>query len=338
MPEDAPHYEYKFEDNSILLRLLERGVLAPIVAAIPRGITPNQITIAGQLAAGAGFALVLAVQPMTAAALILLSAAILFSTLADCVDGLFARHSKQTSRLGELLDHWLDALSVPLIVLSFGLALAAAPSCCFAAVVAISFLHFATFLHGFRLGHVTLGKIGMIEGAGIGAMLCMTAVFFGIEPLSRPLLAGLSFNSMLLLVMVAGSCSSLLSMRGLLRHGKDFTNLALLLAALVLWYAFGRVSAALAGVCVIAVGSYLEGHVIRARLLRVPVFLKDSGLLVLALGGAAASLTLNLDARAQSLAMGLVIGYVLLRESRAFLQTVSALRAPPRAALPGARA
>lgn len=326
MAADA-HYEYKFEDNSILQRLLEPVLFVPLVRKLPRGITPNQITIAGQLAVAAAFAVVLTVRPMNAVAYIFVAAAILFYTLADCIDGLFARHTQQTSRLGELLDHWLDAISVPLVVLCLGLGLSAAPWCVFTGVLAISFLHFAIFLHGFRLGHVILGAVGMIESATIGAVVCLIAVVFGPDPLTRPLVAGLSIASILLLSVVAGAFSSLFSMRGLVRHLADFANLGALLAALALWFVFGRVSPALAGFCVIAVGSYLEGHVIRARLLRAPLMRTDPLLLVLVLGGAAASLALNLDAGTQTLLLGLGCGYALLRGGIAFAQTVNALLA-----------
>lgn len=325
---DAAHYNYKFEDHSILLRLLEPVLFVPLVPAIPRGITPNQITISGQLAAAAAFAVVLAVRPMTAAAFVFLAAAILYYALADCVDGHFARHTRQTSRLGELLDHWLDALSVPLVILGLGLALPATPWCTFAGVLTVSFLHFATFLHGFRLGHVVLGRIGMLEGTCIGAVVCLTAAVIGSEPFTRPQLAGLSLASILLLAVVAGSCTALASMRGLVRHLADFANLASLFAALALWFAFGRVSPALAGVCAIAVGSCLEGNVIRARLLRIPLVRTDPLLLLLLLGGAAASLALDLGSDAQALLLGFTGSYALLRGGIAFARTVHALRAP----------
>jgi phosphatidylglycerophosphate synthase len=333
MAADA-HYEYKFQDNSILQRLLEPVLFVPLVRKLPRGITPNQITITGQLAIAAAFAVVLTVRPMTAAAYVFVATAIVFYTLADCVDGLFARHTQQTSRLGELLDHWLDALSIPLVVLCLGLALQAAPWCTFTGVLAISFLHFAIFLHGYRFGHVILGAVGMIESACIGAVVCLIAVLFGPEPLTRLLVAGLSVSSILLLSVVAGACSSLFSMRGLLRHLADFANLAALLAALALWFSFGRVPLALAGFCVIAVGSYLEGHVIRSRLLRTPLMRTDALLLLLVLGGAAASLALDLDAGAQTLLLGFACGYALLRGGIAFTQTITALRASAPAARP----
>lgn len=325
---DEAHYEYRFTDHSILLRLLERVLFAPIVRALPRGITPNQITIAGQLAAAAAFAVAVLGRPLGAAGYVALAGLAAFYTLADCIDGLFARHTKQTSRLGELLDHWLDALSVPLIVLAFGLAFPADPRLVVAATLVTSFLHFATFLHGFRLGFVHLGAIGMMEGTCVAALVCVYAAFAGTGLLARPVFAGFSSASLLLAALVAGSCTALWSMRGLARHLRDFAFITALFAAVAAWFFYGRLSPALAGALVIALGSRLEGQVIRARLLREPLVLWDPLLLVLVLGGATAALALPLDAVNQAGFAGLALAYALWREARAFAQTVAALLAP----------
>ena len=325
---DEAHYEYRFTDHSILLRLLERGLFAPVVRAIPRGITPNQITITGQLAALAAFAVAVLARPLGAASFVLLAGLAALYTLADCIDGLFARHTQQTSRLGELLDHWLDAISVPLIVLAFGLALPADPRLVFAATLVTSFVHFATFLHGYRLGFVHLGAIGLLEGTCVAGFVCVFAAAGGADLLARPVFAGLSSASLLLAALVAGGSTALWSMRGLARHLRDFLFLGTLFAAVAAWFAFGRLSPALAGVLVIALGSRLEGQVIRARLLREPVTLNDPLLLVLVVGSAAASLILRLDGVAQLLLAVLALLYALWREARSFTQTVAALLAP----------
>jgi phosphatidylglycerophosphate synthase len=45
------------------------------------------------------------------------------SMLGDCMDGLHARRTNQCSKLGELLDHWLDAMVVPLATIGMSAAL-----------------------------------------------------------------------------------------------------------------------------------------------------------------------------------------------------------------------
>jgi phosphatidylglycerophosphate synthase len=296
---------------------------------LPRRLTPNQITVAGQLAALTGFLVVATGQPVGAAALLVLAATIVFYTLADCVDGLFARHTRQTSRLGELLDHWLDAVSVPLGVLSFGLALPAAPGPVLAGVVTVSFLHFATFLHGFRLGWVHLGKIGVIEGNLLGAAICVTVAVTGPGLLARTVVGEWNGGSLLLLAMVLGASTALWSMRGLWRHRGEFVTLGALFAALAAWFAWGRLGLVPAALAVIGVGSYLEGKVIRARLLRLPLVLHDHILLALVLLAVGASLAFDLPAAQQTLLAALVATYAFARGGTAFARTVAALRGPP---------
>ncbi len=324
-----PHYDYKCEDHSILLRALEPVLFVPLVRILPRSITPNQITVAGQLAALTGFFLAVSGRPLGAAGLLVLAAALVFYTLADCVDGLFARHTKQTSRLGELLDHWLDAVSVPLGVLSLGLALPAAPGPVLAGVVTVSFLHFATFLHGFRLGWVHLGKIGVIEGNLLGAAICATVAFAGPGPLARPAAGELNGASLLLLAVVLGSSTALWSMRGLWRHRGEFVTLGALFAALAGWFAWGRLGVVPAALAVIGAGSCLEGNVIRARLLRLPLVLHDHVLMALVLLAVGASLAFDLPAAHQTLLAALVAAYAFARGGTAFVRTVIALRGPP---------
>lgn len=328
------HYEYRWEDRSVLLRWLQPGLFEPLVRVLPRALTPNQITVAGQLAAGGGLALALFGRPAGPGTLVLLSAALLFYALADCVDGLFARHTRQTSRLGEFLDHWLDALSVPAVVLCYGLVLPADPRLVFTATLASAFLHFATFLHGYRRGFVHLGEIGIIEATFIGAVICLVSAVIGTGWLAAPLLGGLSAASLLVLATLAGAFAALWSMRGLMHHLRDFTAVASLLAVVGLWYGLGRLSPALAAGLAIAVTARFEGLVIRARLVRQPLVLRDPGLAVLLAGGCAAALALDLPARGQTALAGLALAYAAVRSGRAFSRTVAELSGQPKVATP----
>ena len=62
------------------------------------------------------------VAPLTRVPLLLAAGAMMFASMVlDCWDGMQARRTGRTSKLGELLDHWLDAIHVPLV--SAGMAL-----------------------------------------------------------------------------------------------------------------------------------------------------------------------------------------------------------------------
>lgn len=327
MKETRP-YEYSFEDRSILLRLAQKPLFEPLVRALPRRLTPNQITVAGQLAAGAGFLLAALGRPLPPAGCVLLAGLVLFYIVADCIDGLFARHTQRTSRLGEMLDHWLDAASVPLVILSLVLVLPASPWLVMTTAVITTSLHFATFLHGFRVGFVHLGAIGVIEGSCVGALLCVAMAFVGDGWLAHEVAGGWSVASLLVVALVAGSVATLGCMRGLVRHLRDFVPLGVLLAVVVAWYAWGRLSPAIGGTLAIAVGARLEGEVIRARLTREPLVLFDAGLLALIGLAAGVSLGRDLDASAQALAAAVPIAYAVWRGARSFWWTAGVLRAP----------
>jgi phosphatidylglycerophosphate synthase len=322
------HYDYRFQDHSLILRLTEKRVFTPLVRLLPRRLTPNQITIAGQLAALTGFLVVVLRPSPSAISYLALAGTILFYTVADCIDGLHARATKQTSRLGELLDHWLDAISVPLVVLALGLAWAAPAWLVVASVAASGFLHFATFVHGFRAGFVHLGAIGMLEGTCIGAAAGVVSALAGPELFSRALIGEFSLAALLLASLLAGALFSLYAMRSLVRHARDFLLVGTLLGTLGLWFAFGKLPAVSAGLLVIAISSRLEGVVLRARLVRAPFVLRDPLLVTFVVAGTAASLVFDLSAGLQILLGAAATAYGFARGAADFLRTVAELRAP----------
>jgi phosphatidylglycerophosphate synthase len=327
MKRDA-HYEYRFEDHSLVLKVVEARMLVPLVRTLPRGLTPNQITVAGQIAAFAGFGIAVTVRPMTAIPFVLFAAAVLFSVFADAIDGLFARHSKQTSRLGEFLDHWLDALSVPLMVFAFALVLQAPPQLALLSAITTGLLHYTTLLHGFRIGYVHLGAIGMLEGTIVGAGACLAAAVFGVGLFTEPMVAGLSVGMVLLTGLVTGGCLAFLPMRGVFAWPRDFAVIVLVLATVWVWFIWGRLPLALAGLLAVGATAAVEGRVLRSRLLRVPLKLNDPVFMVLVCAGAVLAFALDLSAARQALIAELAAGYILGRNAIDFVRTVRALRAP----------
>ncbi len=321
-----PHYEYRFEDRSLLLRLLQGPVLDPLVRRLPRTLTPNQLTLLGQFSAWAGFAAVLLLPAGHPAALLTFAAGNLLFMLCDCLDGMFARHTGRTSRTGEMLDHWLDAVSVPLLPLGFGLALQQPPWLVLAATAVVSFLHFATFLHGYRAGFVHLGALGIIEGIVVAAAACVGTVVFGPNWLTAPLVGPLSIAGLLMAALTLGSLAALGGMRGLLRHPGDFAGLGLLFVAILAWRSFGALPPAWAGLLLIAVGACHEGKIIAARLLRRPLRRWDAAAAGAVVGAAAGALLFDPAPERQISAAAVVLAVVLLRGGNDFFRTLAALR------------
>ncbi len=319
-------YEYHFEDHSILLRWGERPVLQPLVRALPLSITPNHVTIAGHLCGALGFILTASARSVTPAVLVTVGLAVLLYTLADCIDGLFARHTRRTSPLGELLDHWLDAVTVPLVVLTLGLTLPVAGWLVFAGTVVTAFVHYATFVHGYRVGWVHLGPIGIIEGTCVGAAACVVTAVFGPELLGKVVLFGYSAAELLMIGLVLGGASALLSMRGLRHWLRDFGRTTAMLLAVTIWFTFGQLPTAVAAFLALMISAGSEGRVIRARLLRVPLQAADPILGLLVLAGAVLSLVMKPPAREQAVLALLASGYAFVRGSIAFAKSTGQLR------------
>ena len=324
---EAPHYEYRWEDHSLLTRHLHAPLFVPLVRVLPRRITPNMVTVFGHAAVWITFVVALSRQQPGAWIFASLGVAYLTYALADCIDGMFARHTGRTSRLGELLDHGFDAISLPLVSLGVGIATRLPAWLVLASTAAVAFMVFATFVHGYRVGYVVLGGIGSLEGIVVAGFTCLAISVFGIEAFTTPVLLGLSLAGWLAIAIVGGSFVALVSMPRLVRYPSDFIVLGLLCAAVIAWYRYGQLAVAMAGLLFVAVCAYEVCVLTCSRLLHAPLRLWDIGLFTLLLGGAALSLALKWNADVQAVAAGLVPAYVLARGGRTFARAVRALRA-----------
>ena len=117
----APGERNFFSDNASskgFEPLLVKTLCEPLLPHIPRSVHPNTISLLTHAVAWttALLAVSSAHLPPLQRALTLIGAGIgMFMTMiGDCLDGLHARHTNQCSKLGEMMDHWLDALVVPL--------------------------------------------------------------------------------------------------------------------------------------------------------------------------------------------------------------------------------
>lgn len=108
---------YKVIDRSILLPYYKRFLVEPSLPFIPASIHPNSITHSGHLLCFLAVAVLYWARP-THGVVFLLSMALLQVYLwCDNADGAHARRTKQSSVLGEFLDHGLDLLNTTYIAL-----------------------------------------------------------------------------------------------------------------------------------------------------------------------------------------------------------------------------
>ncbi|MBI2373363.1 MAG: CDP-alcohol phosphatidyltransferase family protein [Deltaproteobacteria bacterium] len=108
-----------------------RNLCEPLLDIIPSRVHPNALTLLNQVLCWAVFAAAV-ISPKLgplprALALAFAGAGTFGSMLLDCLDGMHARRTHRTTKLGELLDHWLDAIHVPLVTAGLCFALELAP-------------------------------------------------------------------------------------------------------------------------------------------------------------------------------------------------------------------
>ena len=106
---------------------LIKNICTPLLRLIPKSVHPNYISLAAHFICWTAATLAYISTDLTGAPrmLVLMGAgATLFSAmLGDCLDGMQARRTKRCSKLGEMMDHWLDAVHVPLVTVGLSFAL-----------------------------------------------------------------------------------------------------------------------------------------------------------------------------------------------------------------------
>jgi phosphatidylglycerophosphate synthase len=123
----APERNFFAQGGSKFEPLLIKMLCEPLLPYIPARVHPNTISLMTHAVVWITALLALASPHLERLprALALLGAGVgmFISMLGDCIDGLHARRTHQTTKLGEMMDHWLDALVVPLATVGMTAAL-----------------------------------------------------------------------------------------------------------------------------------------------------------------------------------------------------------------------
>src|SRR5262245_1790901 len=131
MSKSAPERHFFAENASKFEPLLIKTLCEPLLPHIPASVHPNTISLVTHAIVWVTAVLAMASPflPPLQQAMALIGAGIgmFLSMLGDCLDGLHARRTNQCSKLGELLDHWLDAAVVPLATVGMCAALQMPP-------------------------------------------------------------------------------------------------------------------------------------------------------------------------------------------------------------------
>jgi len=221
---EAVTTEYRSEDRAILLRFYQSLFWERLLRVLPRSLHPNTITLVAEasalLAAGATWGAV-----HGARYLYLVAGALLFVYMTgDNIDGQHARRTKQTSALGEFLDHGLDgAASCAILFCSaFGLRI---DGPYLAGLVALGSLGFGgVFWAQYRTGTLVTPRISAMEGV-TGASLFQVALFALGEP-SRLLFNPKTLNAASALLVVLAACYLYAILSPVLRAAREGARLA----------------------------------------------------------------------------------------------------------------
>jgi phosphatidylglycerophosphate synthase len=111
---------------------LTRRLCQPLVEQIPARVHPNTLSLLTHVMVWATAAAA-ALSPQLGRvergfALACAGLGVFVTMVGDSLDGMHARRSQQCSKVGEMMDHWLDAIAVPLAMAGLGLALEMTPT------------------------------------------------------------------------------------------------------------------------------------------------------------------------------------------------------------------
>jgi hypothetical protein len=170
---------YQADDRSILLPYYKRFFVEPTLPLIPASVHPNTITHAGHLVCLAGLLLLAATNPSQGwvylASMVMLQA----YNWCDNADGAHARRTRQSSVLGEFLDHGLDVLNTLYIGLMTILALGSSPEYAIALAILIPAAPPMTIWEQTETGVYRLGLLNQIESIFVLSFVMVVDAIFG---------------------------------------------------------------------------------------------------------------------------------------------------------------
>lgn len=175
--------KYRVQDDELLLDFYKKLLWNRIIPRIPAAITPNTLTILGQICAMLS---VIATGAAVAGAPIfyLVSALLLVTYLTfDNIDGAHARRTGQTSHLGEFLDHGLDGLASASILIVTGFVLTIDQSWLVVALCLLGAFSFVVlFWEQFRTGLLVIPRFSSTEGVTVLFVYQIVRFFAGSPP------------------------------------------------------------------------------------------------------------------------------------------------------------
>lgn len=176
-------YKYHVDEKSLTQDFLLKWVWHPIVDHLPAKLTPNTITIFGFLCmVSSSFFIWLGVQKQKPWGFAVAAFLVFIYMACDNVDGVHARRTKQSSKLGEYLDHWFDSINALVLNLCVANALFLNGWLLMICIMMVAISFFATIWEHHHTGIFVSGKIGTNEGLIVMIGLYLAFVFLFQHP------------------------------------------------------------------------------------------------------------------------------------------------------------
>jgi phosphatidylglycerophosphate synthase len=263
-----PRAGYQSDDREILLGAFQWLFWRWMLPLIPRFVTPNALTIFGNLCVMASVPAMLA-GTLVHHAWFIVSAVLVFIYIsADNLDGPHARRTGRASRLGELLDHGLDGLASGSLLLDGVIALHLDPTFSMLLMTFGTLAYVLCMWEQYRTNVLVIPAVSGTEGAALVMGLAVVDFAFGNPAWMHFDTSELSVSTGIMIFVVISYAAALIPpiVRSR-RAGAELGELllpSLLLIALAFFPALGA-DPLVAGALVAVVGSDFGVRLIRLR-------------------------------------------------------------------------
>lgn len=266
------NYEYNVVEKSLTQDFMIKWVWKPFVNILPKGVTPNMLTYLGLV-----FVATMVVGTWLAAlghkwGLLLTAASTFLYMLCDNSDGILARTTGQTSRLGEFLDHWLDSISFVLVNACIAYSLGFTGSLLFVYVAMMTLAFYVTMWEHHYTGIFFSGHIGSNESMLIYIISYILLFFFPQASwLAHNESSWYSVASVLFVMAVVGSAFTALGcLWRVKKHFVDVILFTLSFLAVGLWSYYGLLSSFWITILLTGINTIFCGKLVKLHLAKFP--------------------------------------------------------------------
>ncbi len=262
--------EYKFhsDDRALIQGPLDKLLWNPIERLIPSWVKPNAITLLSVffmlLSAffvwmafkGAGWGFLAA------------SVCVFLYMGGDCVDGIHARSTGQSSRMGEFLDHWLDSINALIINLCIVAVFNLQGWILILYMTSFTIALFATIWKQQNTGIFYRAKVGSSDALVMIVILYIMMFFFYKTPLftyQGPMIINIA-SGFVYLTIIVGIITTIIILLSVGKNFQEFIPIMLAMIAVSAWELTVMMGRFHAGLLIYGVNIPLHGRYILSRL------------------------------------------------------------------------